>query len=165
MSHSNATETSPLLGAKSSAAERANANDTTAQQQDETSDLPPEVNEPSTWDLALTMGPCYIGSFLAALDSTIVATLSGPISDEFKSFTLLSWLASAYLISNAATQPLSGRLTDIYGRRNGLLVAYVLFAIGNLICGLARSEVVMLIGRVVAGMGGGCMNTISVFVG
>ena len=111
------------------------------------------------------MGPCYIGSFLAALDSTIVATLSGPISDEFKSFTLLSWLASAYLISNAATQPLSGRLTDIYGRRNGLLVAYVLFAIGNLICGLARSEVVMLIGRVVAGMGGGCMNTISVFVG
>jgi len=165
MSSSNATETSPLLGGKSSAAERANDNDTTAQQQDEPSDSAPKVNEPSTWDLALTMGPCYIGSFLAALDSTIVATLSGPISDEFKSFTLLSWLASAYLISNAATQPLSGRLTDIYGRRNGLLVAYVLFAIGNLICGLARSEVVMLIGRVVAGMGGGCMNTISVFVG
>jgi len=150
------SERSPLLGS-------GHSNDRPNQSLSD-QDNTPIPKEPSTLELALVMGPCYFGTFLAALDSTIVATLSGPISDEFHSFTLLSWLASAYLISNAATQPLSGRLTDIYGRRDGLLLAYAFFAAGNLICGLAKSEAVMILGRVVAGMGGGCMNTISVFV-
>lgn len=76
----------------------------------------------------------------------------------------MSWLASAYLIANAALQPLSGRLTDIYGRKAGLIFSNVFFAAGNLICGLARHQWVMILGRVVAGMGGGGLNTISSFV-
>lgn len=160
-----ATERSPLLANGSSRTKDNGAVERQDEQEaDDESDNTPAIEEPTTLQLILTMGPCYFGTFLAALDSTIVATLSGPISDEFHSFTLLSWLASAYLISNAATQPLSGRLTDIYGRRNGLVLSYILFAIGNLICGLAKDEGVMILGRVVAGMGGGCMNTISVFV-
>jgi MFS family permease len=98
-------------------------------------------------------------------DSTIVATLSGPISASFNSFTLFSWLASGYLITNAAFQPLSGKLTDIYGRRAGLVFASTFFAIGTLMCGLATEEWVIILGRLVAGAGGGCLNTISTFVG
>lgn len=100
----------------------------------------------------------------ALADSTIIATLSAPISDSFNSFTLLSWLASAYLIANAAIQPLSGRLTDIFSRRTGLVISNVFFAAGNLICGLAQSSPVMILGRVVAGVGGGGLFTISTFV-
>lgn len=99
------------------------------------------------------------------LDSTIVATLSGPISASFNSFTLFSWLASGYLITNAAFQPLSGKLTDIYGRRAGLVFASTFFAIGTLMCGLATQAWMMILGRLVAGAGGGCLNTISTFVG
>lgn len=95
---------------------------------------------------------------------TIIATLSGPISASFNSFALFSWLASAYLIANAALQPLSGKLTDIYGRRNGLVWANIFFLAGNLICGLARAEWVIIFGRVIAGIGGGCINTIATFV-
>lgn len=102
--------------------------------------------------------------FLAALDSTIIATLSAPISTTFDSFTLLSWLASSYLIANAALQPLSGRLTDIFGRRAGLVFSNIFFAAGNLICGLAKSEWAIILGRVVAGMGGGGLTAISTFV-
>jgi MFS family permease len=94
-----------------------------------------------------------------------VATLSGPISASFNSFTLFSWLASGYLITNAAFQPLSGKLTDIYGRRAGLVFASTFFAIGTLLCGLATEEWVIILGRLVAGAGGGCLNTISTFVG
>ena len=125
----------------------------------------PIVEEPTTMQLVRVMSSIWLGSFLAALDSTIVATLSGPISTSFNSLSLLSWLASAYFIANAALQPLSGKLTDIFGRKAGLIFSNVFFAAGNLICGLAKEEWVMIFGRVVAGMGGGGLNAISTFVG
>ncbi|KAB2574823.1 MFS multidrug transporter [Lasiodiplodia theobromae] len=147
-----ATERSPLLdnGANGNAEQRG-------------SDIP-LADEPSTAKLVLTLGSCWVGVFLAALDSTIIANLSAPISDSFHSFTLFSWLATAYLIANAAIQPLSGRLTDIFSRRTGLVISNIFFGAGTLICGLAKSQNVMILGRVVAGMGGGGLLTISTFV-
>ncbi|KAJ5387947.1 hypothetical protein N7509_010488 [Penicillium cosmopolitanum] len=124
----------------------------------------PVADEPSTRELIVILGSIWVGVFLAALDTTIVATLSGPISSSFNSFSLLSWLATSYLISNAACQPLSGRLTDIYSRRWGLVVSNVFFALGNLICGLANAQWSIILGRVVAGMGGGGLLVISTFV-
>lgn len=121
-------------------------------------------NELSNKQLAVTLGSIYVGVFLGALDSTVIATLSAPISTSFNSLSLLSWLASAYLIANAACQPLSGRLTDIFSRRTGLVVSNAFFAVGNLICGLAEDEWTMIAGRVVAGMGGGGLMAISTFV-
>lgn len=121
-------------------------------------------DEMSTKKLVVTLGSIYVGVFLGALDSTIIATLSAPISTSFDSLSLLSWLASAYLIANSACQPLSGRLTDIFSRGTGLVVSNILFAAGNLICGLATTEWTMIAGRVVAGMGGGGLMAISTFV-
>ncbi|KAF4312655.1 Major facilitator superfamily [Botryosphaeria dothidea] len=152
-----ATERSPLLqnGTNGHAGQaESNGADTST----------PLAEEPSTTKLLLTLGSCWVGVFLAALDSTIIATLSGPISDSFNSFTLFSWIATAYLIANAAIQPLSGRLTDIFSRRTGLVISNVFFGAGNLICGLAKSQSIMILGRVVAGMGGGGLLTISTFV-
>ena len=125
----------------------------------------PIADELSAGKLTLVMSSIWIGTFLAALDSTVIATLSAPISASFHSLSLLSWLASAYFIANAALQPLSGRLTDILGRRAGLVFSNIFFAAGNLICGLAQDEWVMILGRVVAGMGGGGLTAISTFVG
>jgi MFS family permease len=122
------------------------------------------VEESSKSRLIVTLCSIWVGVFLGALDSTVIATLSAPISTSFNSLSLLSWLASAYLIANAACQPLSGRLTDIFGRSSGLVVSNVLFATGNLLCGLATNEWTMIAGRVVAGMGGGGLMAISTFV-
>lgn len=55
-------------------------------------------------------------------------------------------------------------MTDIYSRRAGLIFSNVFFAAGNLICGLAKSEWVILLGRIVSGIGGGGLTTISTFV-
>ncbi|KKK22920.1 hypothetical protein P175DRAFT_0469585 [Aspergillus ochraceoroseus IBT 24754] len=123
-----------------------------------------EAREPNTKELLLVMGSIWVGVFLAALDTTIVATLSGPISSSFNSLSLLSWLATSYLISNAACQPLSGRLTDIFSRKAGLIFSNVFFAAGNLICGLAKDQWTIILGRVVAGIGGGGLTAISTFV-
>jgi EmrB/QacA subfamily drug resistance transporter len=106
-----------------------------------------------------------IGVFLAAIDGTIVATLSGPISASFNASYEFSWIASAYLIANAACQPLSGRLTDIFGRRSGMVFSNIFFGVGTLICGLASSSKMLIAGRVIAGIGGGGLFSISTFIG
>ena len=103
-------------------------------------------------------------AYACLTDSTIIATLSGPISSSFNFLSLLSWLATAYLISNAACQPLSGKLTDIFSRRWGLVFSNFFFAIGTLICGLAQSDWVIVFGRIIAGIGGGGLTSIATFV-
>jgi MFS family permease len=122
------------------------------------------VREPSTARALIIMSILYFGTVLSAVDATVVATLSAPISSEFGSLSLLAWVASAYIIATAAVLPLSGKLTDIFGRRAGLLWCNFFFGLGNLTCGLARTEGAMIVGRVVAGLGGGGLNSISTFV-
>ena len=93
-----------------------------------------------------------------------MATLAAPIATEFNSLSLLAWLATGFLVGQAATQPLCGKLTDIFSRQWGLIVSNCLFAMGNIICGLAQDNMTMILGRVVAGVGGGCLNTIATIV-
>ncbi|KAI0198995.1 major facilitator superfamily domain-containing protein [Astrocystis sublimbata] len=123
------------------------------------------VEEVTGAKLFTIMGTCWVGVFLGAVDSSIIATLSAPISSEFQSLSLLPWLATAYLIANAACQPISGRMTDIFGRGPGLIFSNIFFAAGNLICGLAQSSQIMILGRVIAGIGGGGLMTIATFLG
>ncbi|KAL8950316.1 MAG: hypothetical protein Q9222_003639 [Ikaeria aurantiellina] len=118
------------------------------------------TKELSTIQPAIILGSTYLGIMLAALNGTMVVTLTASISALYKSLTLLAWLASAYYIANSVLQPLAGKLTNIYGLRAGLVLCNVLFCAGNLICGLARSESDIMFGRVVAGLGGGGLNAI-----
>jgi predicted MFS family arabinose efflux permease len=150
-----ATETTPLLN-------KPHDNALCASHEDEETTV--LVKEPPLGRLVLIMATAWFGVFLGALDSTIIATLSGPISSEFDSLSLLSWLATAYLISNAACQPIAGRLTDIFGRRLGLMLSNFLFALGNLVCGLATNHQAMIAGRVIAGLGGGGLISIATFL-
>ncbi|KAK7749507.1 hypothetical protein SLS53_000082 [Cytospora paraplurivora] len=160
-------ETTPLLNGQSEQpaaggeGQQPRGGDGGTPQDQEQTVLVGEVTGPQLW---LILSSAYVGVFLGAIDSTIIATLSAPISSEFKSLSLLSWLATAYLIANAACQPISGRLTDIFGRGPGLVFSNIFFAVGNLMCGLAQSEAVMIAGRVVAGIGGGGLMSISTFL-
>lgn len=152
----NVSESSPLL-----ADSHAASSDREPQSGEGSIQDPPNTEDPTTLQLVRLMCGIWLGSFLAALDSTIIATLSASISASFNSLSMLSWLASAYLVANAAIQPISGRLTDILSRKTGLMFCTVSFALGNLICGLARTQWMMIMGRVVAGIGGGGVTAIS----
>lgn len=132
---------------------------------DDTGEVTIIVQEMSEARLIMTLMTTWVGVFLGAIDASIIATLSAPISSEFGSLSVMSWLATSYLVANAASQPLSGRLTDIFGRGPGLVCCNLLFALGNLICGLAPDEKTIIIGRVIAGIGGGGLMSISTFLG
>ncbi|GAA6047387.1 hypothetical protein JCM3770_001279 [Rhodotorula araucariae] len=106
----------------------------------------------------------WLGVFLGALDGTIVATLISDVSSSFKKSNQAGLLGTSYLLSTATFTPLYGRLADIIGRRNSLLIALTLFTSGTALCGLAPSMVSLLIGRLVAGMGGGGLMAVSSIV-
>lgn len=123
------------------------------------------ADDSSTFQLLFMMSGPWLGCFLSAVDSTIIATLSVSISTSFDSLSMVPWIASAYLIATSAIQPISGRLTDILSRKTGMISSAILLALGNLVCGLATSPWVMIFGRALAGMGGGGICVVSTIFG
>ncbi|KAK9452890.1 major facilitator superfamily domain-containing protein [Dipodascopsis uninucleata] len=103
----------------------------------------------------------YIGVFLAALDGTVIATLLAHIASEFHEFRSVSWVATAYLIAVAACQPLYGKLSDILGRKLCLMFSNICFAVGCIFCGIATNVWVLVFGRIVAGIGGAGLTSLS----
>ena len=83
---------------------------------------------------------------------------------DFNASNQVSWIATAYLLSNTAFQPLYGRLSDIFGRKHSLLTAIVIFLIGTLGCCIAPSLWWLVASRVVAGIGGGGLNVLGVVI-
>lgn len=114
--------------------------------------------------LRITIGAIALGSFLAAFDMTVVAAIYPTIGASFNALNQTSYLATAYLLSNTALQPLYGRLSDIYGRKNCLLFANSVFLLGTIICTASPSLWVCIFGRLVQGIGGGGLNVIGVVI-
>jgi MFS family permease len=69
-----------------------------------------------------------------------------------------SWIATSYFLTLSAFQPLYGKLSDIFGRKQCLLFAYLIFGIGSTFCGLARNMGELIAARAFAGIGGGGMS-------
>ncbi|KAK6864768.1 major facilitator superfamily transporter [Apiospora arundinis] len=101
-----------------------------------------------------------IGIFLVAMDQTLTIATYGKMGSDLNALNNTSWIATSYFLTLTTFQPLYGRLSDIFGRKECLLFAYSVFGIGCLGCGLAQDIVQLCIARGVAGMGGGGMNAI-----
>ncbi|KAJ2685204.1 hypothetical protein IWW39_004436 [Coemansia spiralis] len=97
--------------------------------------------------LALTM-------LLASLDLTIVTTAIPKISQEFSALSEATWIATAYMLTTTALQPLYGRLSDTFGRVPSLIVSILVFIAGSAVCGWAQSMGVLIFGRALQGVGG-----------
>jgi EmrB/QacA subfamily drug resistance transporter len=99
--------------------------------------------------------------FLAAVDQTLLATATPVISRELGGLRDTSWLAVAYLLASVIMVPLYGRLGDRFGRRRVLMAAIVVFGLGSLGCGLAPTLPLLVAARVLQGLGGGGLMTLS----
>jgi EmrB/QacA subfamily drug resistance transporter len=92
---------------------------------------------------------------LAALDQTIVAPVIPAIGAALGHATYISWIVSAYFLTATATTPLYGKIADIHGRRPTLCAAVAIFVAGSIMCALATSMGMLILGRAVQGLGGG----------
>jgi EmrB/QacA subfamily drug resistance transporter len=96
-----------------------------------------------------------LAMFLSALEQTIVAPALPAIGKSLADLDDLSWVVTAYLIAATAATPLFGKLTDIHGRRTIMLLSIGIFIFGSLACALAPTMWVLIVGRVLQGIGGG----------
>jgi len=102
--------------------------------------------------------------FISALDETIVATSAFSIVSQFEAFDIYPWISVAYLVCLNASQPLYGKLSDIFGRRPIILFAVIVFLVGSAGCGWAPSMAVLLISRCVAGIGAGGLTGVAFII-
>jgi EmrB/QacA subfamily drug resistance transporter len=84
---------------------------------------------------------------------TIVAELGG--------FHLFSWTFAAYLLAQAVTIPIYGRLADLYGRKRVFFAGAGLFLVGSTLCGLAWGMVPLILFRALQGAGAGAVQPIA----
>ena len=102
-----------------------------------------------------------LATFLTAVEISIVATAAPAIVGKLGGFAELTWVFSAFLLAQAATIPIYGRLADLYGRRRVFAAGTGLFLVGSLLCGLATSMTQLILFRVVQGMGAGAVQPVA----
>src|SRR5687768_3779550 len=112
------------------------------------------ADAPTRYDrrtMAVYLG-ALIAMFMASMDIQIVVTALPTIAGELGNLHLFGWVGSAYLLSTAAVAPFYGKLGDMYGRKNVVITAIVLFLIGSAICGMAWSMESLIAARVLQGI-------------
>ncbi len=102
-----------------------------------------------------------MATFMAAVESSIIATAMPTIVGDLGGFRLFSWVFAAYLLTMAVSVPIYGRLADIYGRKRVFFIGTGIFLVGTTLCGLARSMVMLVVFRAVQGIGGGAIQPIA----
>jgi EmrB/QacA subfamily drug resistance transporter len=95
------------------------------------------------------------GTFLAAIEATIVATAMPTIVMHFGGLEHYAWVFSAYILTSTVTMPLWGKLSDLYGRRPFYLASVTLFLLGSALCGASQSMLQLVIFRAIQGIGAG----------
>jgi EmrB/QacA subfamily drug resistance transporter len=105
-----------------------------------------------------------LSTALVALDSTIVATAVPSIVRDLGGFREFPWLFSVYLLAQAATVPVYGKLADQFGRKPLMYVGIGLFLLGSVLCAVAWSMPVLIAARGLQGLGAGAVQPIGMTV-
>ncbi|KUL90987.1 hypothetical protein ZTR_00844 [Talaromyces verruculosus] len=95
-----------------------------------------------------------IATFFISLDVSVIATAIPSITSQFHATTDIGWYGATYPLTMCSLQPLSGKISTIFSLRWSYLAFFAIFLLGSLLCGIATSSQMFIIGRAVAGVGG-----------
>jgi DHA2 family multidrug resistance protein len=115
----------------------------------------PEVWTPkfNPWLIAVVVA---LAAFMEVLDTSIAnVALPHLAGDLGASNDESTWVLTSYLVSNAIVLPLSGWLANLFGRKRFFLVCIFVFTVSSLLCGIAPNLPMLILFRVVQGVGGG----------
>ncbi|MET8778010.1 MDR family MFS transporter [Nocardia sp. NPDC004654] len=103
--------------------------------------------------------------FTALLSTTIVATaLPTIIGDLEGSQTAYAWVITTALLANAASTPIWGKFSDLFNKKLLVQSAIVIFVIGSIIAGFAHDVALLLVARVIQGVGMGGLTALAVAI-
>ena len=110
----------------------------------------PQINP---WVVALTV---TLATFMELLDTSIANVSLPYIAGGLgRSFDEVTWILTTYLVANAVVLPMSAFFSRVFGRKNYYMACVALFTITSFCCGIAPSLGILLISRVLQGIGGG----------
>lgn len=110
---------------------------------------------PSALALAMVVTALVLSIFLVSLDMTIVATAIPRITDQFHSLDQVGWYGSAFFLTIGSFQSTWGKAYKYFPLKASFLLSIFIFEVGSLICGVANSSTTLIVGRAIAGAGGG----------
>src|SRR5271167_864559 len=105
------------------------------------------------WAVALTV---TLATFMEVLDTSIANValphMAGSLGASSEEAT---WVLTSYLVASAIILPISGWLATRFGRKRFYMTCVVIFTICSLMCGLAQTLPLLILSRVLQGLGGG----------
>jgi EmrB/QacA subfamily drug resistance transporter len=109
--------------------------------------------DPWVWRVAIVV---VLGSIMSILDTTIVNVALQTLHNDLHSpLSDIQWVITGYLLALAVVIPISGWASRRFGAKNIYLMSIVLFTAGSALCGLATSTDMLILFRVLQGVGGG----------
>jgi EmrB/QacA subfamily drug resistance transporter len=107
--------------------------------------------------IQITLAGVMLAMFLGSLDQTIVGTAMPRIITDLGGFTQYTWVTTAYIITSTITVPITGKLTDMFGRKWFYVAGISIFVAGSVLCGVSQTMTQIIIFRGLQGIGGGVM--------
>jgi EmrB/QacA subfamily drug resistance transporter len=111
--------------------------------------------------LLLPFSGLLLAMFIAALDQTIMATALPTIAGDLGGLSELPWAVTAYVLAAAAATPVWGKTSDLYGRKDLLRAAIVLFVVASALSGISQNIGELIAFRAIQGIGGGGVMTLA----
>jgi EmrB/QacA subfamily drug resistance transporter len=105
----------------------------------------------------VTFAGVLLAMFLSSLDQTVVGTAMPRIISDLGGFSHYTWVTTAYIIGSAVTIPITGKLTDMYGRKSFYVSGLGIFILASFLCGLSSTMTHIIVFRGVQGIGAGIM--------
>ena len=105
----------------------------------------------------VTLVGVLLAMFLGSLDQTIVGTAMPRIIADLGGFAHYTWVTTAYLVTSTVVLPITGKLTDMYGRKHFYTAGITVFILGSLLSGLSQTMTQIIIFRGLQGIGAGIM--------
>ena len=108
------------------------------------------------WTVAVSIA---FGSLMATIDTSIVNVAIPQIRGQLgASLQEITWVTTAYMIAMVLVMPLTGFLGSFFGQKRVYLASLILFTVGSVLCGTARSLEMLVLWRIVQGLGGGALQ-------
>ena len=108
------------------------------------------------------MTAILMAMFMAAIEATIVATSMPSIVAKLGGISLYSWVFSGYLLMQAVSVPIYGKLSDLFGRKPIFIIGIVIFLTGSVLSGLAWSMEALIGFRILQGLGAGAVLPLAI---
>ncbi len=131
-----------------------------------TAEAEPQASAPMTHrEILEVMAGLLAALFTALLSTTVVSTaLPKIIADLGASTTAFSWVITTALLANAASTPIWGKLADLFNKKVLVQAAIVIFVAGSVLAGATPNIEVLLVARVIQGIGMGGLTALVVAI-